>query len=340
MPNIWMHIQYGQQLAGEFSSRFPFLSSLEQYSKLYNLGCQGPDYLLYHSFLPWRQDIGALHLGDLMHSQHCGPVLLDFWKAARMLKGEEAAQTQLYFLGFLTHHLLDRNLHPYINWKAGYKYRDHQRFEIDLDMLFMKRLRGINIWQHPAWTLIDSGPQLAAPVHHILHTTAQNHYPEAMRGLSEEIWHSSYRDMVLAHRYLYDPKGWKKALTWGRTRRLFTRRLSSREQQLDYLNEQHAEWRHSAVHSEVRTESVPELWEQALAEGRIVLGALADWLDCTNAPDAQHKLEQFSLLLGNRSYDTGKECSLNLQNIYAEPIWTALEDGCSRKKRPVSRTLT
>lgn len=324
MPNIWMHIEYGQQLAGEFRSRLPFLAQLHQHKRLYNLGCQGPDILLYHSFLPWSKDAGALRLGDLMHSQHCGPVLIDFWEHAKALEGGDAVQAQLYFLGFLTHHLLDQNLHPYINWKAGYKERDHQRFEIDLDTLFMKRLRGINTWQNCAWTQIDTGPQLPAPVHHILHSAALKHYPEAMSSLPAEIWHRSYRDMVLAHRCLYDPRGWKKALTWGRTRRLFSRRLSAQEQQLDYLNELHSEWRHSALYSEIRTESVWELWEEALLEGRAVLEALAAWLECTDPAAAGSKLEQFIFVLGNRSYDTGKECSLNLRNQYAEPIWASL----------------
>lgn len=328
MPNIWMHIEFGQQLAGEFSSRFPCLQLLEQQQKLYNLGCQGPDFLLYHSFLPWRRDTGALHLGDQMHTQSCGPVLVDFWEAARRLEGTEAAQAQLYFLGFLTHHLLDRNLHPYINWKAGYKYRAHQRFEIDLDTLFMKQLRKLNTWQNPAWSLIDAGSRLPGPVHRILHTTALKHYPEAMERLPAEIWQSSYRDMVLAQKCLFDPKGWKKAITWGRTRRLFSRKLTAREERLDYLNEQHSRWRHPALYSEVRTESVWELWDEALAEGRAVLGALADWLDCTeDSAASSRKLGQFTLALGNRSYDTGKDCSMNLQNQYAEPIWTSIPSG-------------
>ncbi|WP_238654694.1 zinc dependent phospholipase C family protein [Paenibacillus piscarius] len=332
MPNIWMHLEYGQQLAEEFSGRFPFLTLLDQQQQLYNLGCQGPDFLLYHSFLPWSKDTGALRLGDLMHTENCGPVLIDFWKATLSLEGTEQEQARLYFLGFLTHHLLDRNLHPYINWKAGYKYRDHQRFEIDLDTLFMCRRRAFQTWKNPAWSRIDAGRRLPGVVHRILHSTALEYYPAAMDSLPVEIWQSAYRDMVLAQRCLYDPLGWKKAITWGRTRRMFSRKLTAREERLDYLNEQHAEWRHPALYSEVRTDSVWDLWEAALAEGRIVLGALADWLDCagTAAADrnaASRKLGAFAAVLGNRSYDTGKDCSLNLHNQYADPIWTSLPGG-------------
>ncbi|ULO05814.1 zinc dependent phospholipase C family protein [Paenibacillus sp. 19GGS1-52] len=321
MPNIWMHIEYGQQLADEFRDRLPFLAGLKNHGNLYRLGCQGPDFLLYHSFLPWRTDTGATRLGDHMHSRNCGPVLIEFWQRIRELAPADLPEAQLYFLGFLTHHLLDRNLHPYVNWKAGYKQRNHGRFEIALDTVFMKRAKQVNTWQMPAWKEIDVGSGLPYPIHTILHETALNWYPEIMTYLPAESWHEAYLDLVLAHKCLYDPRGWKKAIVWGQARSLFYQKLSPAEEQLDYLNEKHSQWRHSALYSEARTESVPELWEQALAEGRVVLQALADWLACTIPAEAARRLDAFKLVLGDRSYDTGKECSSNLLNLYAEPIW-------------------
>ncbi len=320
MPNIWMHLEYGQVLAEQFADQFPFLGGLKERPELYQLGCQGPDLLLYHSFLPWKKDTGALRLGDLMHSVHCGPVLLELWQKIRSLPPPDLAETQQYFLGFLTHHLLDRNLHPYINWKAGYKHRNHQRFEIVLDTVFMQRLKQIDTWRIAAWKKIHVGSRLPHTVHTLLHETAAAWYPET-KGLPDEIWQEAYLDMVLAHKCLYDPKGWKKSLLRGKARHHFYQPLSPRDEQLDYLNEKHAEWRHSALYSEVRTESVWELWEQALAEGRSVLQALADWLNSKVPAEAARALEQFKRVLGNRSYDTGKDCSSNLKNQFAEPIW-------------------
>lgn len=55
MPNIWMHLEYGQVLAEQFADQFPFLGGLKERPELYQLGCQGPDLLLYHSFLPWKK---------------------------------------------------------------------------------------------------------------------------------------------------------------------------------------------------------------------------------------------------------------------------------------------
>lgn len=322
MPNIWMHLEYGKQLAEEFRDEFSFLADLETRPELYQLGCQGPDFLLYHSFLPWKKENRALRLGDTMHTENCGPVLIGFWKRALALPSADRKEVQQYFMGFLTHHLLDRNLHPYINWKAGYKNRDHQRFEIVLDTVFMKRLKRIDTWRHAAWKKINVGSHLPFPIHTILHETAAEWYPES-KDLPEEMWHEAYLDMLFAHKCLYDPKGWKKSLLRGKARRLFSQQLSPGEEKLDYLNEQHAQWRHSALYSEVRTESVWDLWEEALAEGRSVLRALASWLNSTAPAEAVRALERFKDVLGDRSYDTGKECSSKLKNLYAEPIWEA-----------------
>ncbi|WP_310829255.1 zinc dependent phospholipase C family protein [Paenibacillus pedocola] len=322
MPNIWMHLEYGKQLAEEFKNEFPFLEDVETCPELYQLGCQGPDFLLYHSFLPWKKENRALRLGDLMHTENCGPVLIEFWKRAISLPSADLKNVQQYFLGFLTHHLLDRNLHPYINWKAGYKHRDHQRFEIVLDTVFMKRLKGIDTWRHSVWKKINVGSHLPLPIHTILHETAAVWYPDTKK-LPAEMWHEAYLDMLLAHKCLYDPRGWKKSLLWGKARRLFSQQLSPAEEKLDYLNEKHGQWRHSALYSEVRTESVWELWEEALAEGRTVLRALGSWLNSSVPADASRALEKFKEVLGDRSYDTGKDCSSKLKNLYAEPIWEA-----------------
>ncbi|MGG6311680.1 zinc dependent phospholipase C family protein [Paenibacillus macerans] len=322
MPAIWMHLEYGQRLAAEFQDRFPILNELHTNRNLYHVGCQGPDFLLFHGFLSWRKPSGAVKLGNLMHSRSCGPVLIDLWRRSLTLPESVRAQAQLFFLGFLTHHLLDRNLHPYINWKAGYKRLDHQRFEIALDAVFMRRLKQVDVSRAAGWKEIDLGPGLPRPIRQILHDTVLAHYPEAVR-LPFASWQEAYRDMRLAHRLLHDPSGWKKTLVAGPVRRLFYPSVpASRGMDMpDYLNEQRTEWRHSALYSEVRKDSVWELWEQALEDARRVLGALADWLNDKAPETSAPKLESFRQLLGDRSYDTGKDCGSNLVNLYAEPIW-------------------
>ncbi|BCG59599.1 zinc dependent phospholipase C family protein [Paenibacillus sp. URB8-2] len=320
MPNLWMHIEYGRRLKDDLKSYPPFRDSLSDYTLLYQLGCQGPDLLYYHGFLPWSKDVGASRLGDFMHSRSCGGVLMEFWDKVLLLPLQERRPAAAYFAGFMTHHLLDRTLHPYINWKSGYKHRDHQRFEIALDTVFIKWLNGRNTWTMPGWKEIHAGRSLPSDVVDILHATACAFYPE-MANFPRSCWQEAYRDMVLAQRLLFDPHGWKKKIVHGPNAGLFYRKLSAAEEKLDYLNERNTPWRHSALYSEVRTDSVPQLWEQALTEGRLVMTALSDWIQAESRIEAEVKREQFRVKLGDRSYDTGKECGSNLVNQYAEPIW-------------------
>lgn len=330
MPALWMHLEYGQRLAAEFRDRLPFLSELPAKRNLYHVGCQGPDVLLFHGFLSLRGPSPAVQLGNLLHSRSCGPVLVDVFARSLTHPMPGRSDALLYFLGFLTHHLLDRNLHPYINWNAGYKRLDHQRFEIALDAVFLQRIKQVDVSRLPGWKEIDLRAGLPLPIRRILHETSMVHYPE-MDGFPLASWQAAYRDMRLAFRLLFDPKGWKKSLAVGPVRGLFYPSVPSLTGTgtgfPDYLNERQAEWRHSALLSEVRTESVWELWEQALADGRRVLETLADWLNEENPEAFTRKREQFRQTLGDRSYDTGKECVSNLVNLYAEPIWSRRQTG-------------
>jgi hypothetical protein len=328
MPALWMHLEYGQRLAAEFRDRLSFLSEFPAKRNLYHAGCQGPDVLLFHRFWSWRVPSRAVRLGNLMHSRNCGPVLVDVFSQSLMLPEPDRSEALLYFLGFLTHHLLDRNLHPYINWNAGYKGMDHQRFELALDAAFLRKLKHEDVSRLPGWKEIDLNAGLPLRIRRILRDTSMLHYPE-LAGLSLDGWQAAYLDMRFAFRLMFDPKGWKKSLAAGSLRGLFYPSIPSLSTPdlPDYLNERHAEWRHSAVLSEVRTESVWELWEQALQDAGKVLDALAEWLNEEIPEASARKREQFRQTLGDRSYDTGKECVRNLVNRFAEPIWNRRETG-------------
>ncbi len=47
-------------------------------------------------------------------------------------------QVRAFVFGFITHHILDRNTHPYIHYRAGYEGNDHQKLEVFIDTLMME----------------------------------------------------------------------------------------------------------------------------------------------------------------------------------------------------------
>ena len=90
-----------------------------------------------------------------MHTKNCGPFLQDM---LRQVQGRGLYNPAVvYVLGFITHHILDRNMHPYVFYKSGFKKWDHQRFEIIMDTLIVKRKRGIQTWKTPVWKEIYVG---------------------------------------------------------------------------------------------------------------------------------------------------------------------------------------
>ncbi|MDZ7543944.1 hypothetical protein GNF83_22840, partial [Clostridium perfringens] len=62
MPNIWTHLLFGDE-----AMKAAGMSSWIEERKLRNLfylGCQGPDFLFYHNFLPWKKDKTMNRIGS------------------------------------------------------------------------------------------------------------------------------------------------------------------------------------------------------------------------------------------------------------------------------------
>jgi hypothetical protein len=260
-------------------------------------------------------------LGDKMHRENCGPVLIDFFAKVREIQDRaEQEQTMAYFLGFLTHHILDRNFHPYIHFKAGYRKWDHQRFEVIMDTLFMEKKKGLSTWKTPVWKELDAGSELPRQVVSILRQTAEAWYTEA-EDIPSGYWNAAYRDMIRAQKLFHDPSGWKRVLTGGQIEPMVYKKNNA---PLDYFNEAKAVWKHCAVEEETFTTSAWDLWEQSLEDGRNVLAALLGWLNSQGqeqSAEASQAKRNFIHVLENRSYDTGKDCDSGLESRFAESVF-------------------
>lgn len=316
MPNIWTHNLFGEQIARQQGSAEilddPALRAL------FRLGCQGPDFLFYHRFLPWQGKSKLNRLGSLMHQTHCGPVLVAMAEAARNGRAKPSDPLAVYVLGFLMHHVLDRNMHPFVFCKSGFRKWDHQRYEVILDTLVVRKFLGLETWRTPVWKEIDCGARLPDEVVLMLDRIAAKHYPEFRGQISAGEWNEAYRDMIRAQRLFHDPYGIKRALTFGRIEPLVYKR---RNADLDYLNESRAEWRHPAVPEETSRASFWDLWELALEDGRRVWSAAAAYMFAEPGAPAAAEREELRRVLGNRSYEHGKPCDLGLEIRHAEPVW-------------------
>ncbi|WP_173917033.1 zinc dependent phospholipase C family protein [Halobacillus sp. Marseille-Q1614] len=302
MPNIWTHILFAEDLCKKLD-RYDVLNTSSRY--LY-LGAQGPDPLFYYNFWPNLPDRGVPQLGTKMHTENCGAFLLQLIAAGKSLKN----QGQAYILGFVTHHILDRNTHPYVHYKSGYEGHNHQKLEVAIDTLMLEKHRHIEPWSEPVHTKIRLMKQERKLVSAWLSPLITKHYD--VEKLPNNYLAKSFRDITIAQSIFYDPYGWKK-----RTIGAYISPYSHQPiiDPVDYLNEKKSEWRHSAT-NEPQFASFQELYNGALKEAApLVEEILSYW-----SSPSDNEWEKIKCLVKNDSYDTGKPLSLQLKNVYSNPI--------------------
>lgn len=296
MPYAWTHILYGHTV----------IKKPIQQVKLFQFACQGPDFLFFHRFWFRRKLNPVVELGDRFHNQSCGPALLHMVDQAK-----KRPELREYVLGFVTHHLLDRTIHPYIHYRAGYEKYKHQKLEVILDTILLKEQKGIETWKTPLAPEIDVGKELPQPIMDLLFQTAKTFYPDMMKSIEAKHFHQAYRDQKRAFSLFYDPTGIKLMLTLGKIKPF---RHTPYFPQQDYLNLHRKKWHHPAIADEAHEESFWDLWEQAIQQGEEILPLIEEYWE---NGESRSILEQ---KIGNFSYDTGKDCALSLINQFADPI--------------------
>jgi len=304
MPNIWTHILFCEDVIDAVKKPYPF----SQYEPYMKLGAQGPDPFFYYNFWPWKKDDPVHKVGMTLHTKNCGDFLIDLIIQAK----NQCLEVQAFVTGFITHHILDRNTHPYIHYRAGYKGNDHQKLEIVIDTLMMEKLHKLKTWKTPVYKEVDVGNSLNPEVQRLLDDTINKHYPELNRRSSRYI-QKAYKDMMLALKILADPYGWKHIL--------LKRFISSYSHQpikddIDYLNLNRSTWHHPAT-NEPSNQSFMELYDKARIEAIEILTELQSYWQNDKNEHAEQRLKE---LIANISYDTGKPLELQLENKYSDPI--------------------
>jgi hypothetical protein len=221
-------------------------------------------------------------------------------------------------LGFLTHHILDRNMHPYVFFKSGFRKWDHQRFEIGLDTVVVRRKLGLETWKTPVWKQLDAGQRLPDSVTKLLVQVTGTHYPELTVSITEQDWQDAYRDMLRAQKLFHDPFGWKRLLTGGYIRKLVSERNVP---DFDILNEDRNVWHHPAVPEETYTESIWDMWDLALEDGRRAMQAAVSYITTIDEVARDQARKELVLAIGNISYETGKPCDSGLEIHYVRSVY-------------------
>ncbi len=279
------------------------------------LGCQGPD-IFYHN---QRTRPSGLVYGTRLHRSGWGKFCAELARQGLRLGWSQAHPGYSFLAGWSLHAFLDRELHPFVVWHAGWREsadpatqalaRAHAFFERILDVLFYETLTHENLF-HCTWMAeiaeVESFPEdfWVAMAQSLWRT-----YPGPY-GLDEipQRVRNAISDTVGFLRHT-DPRDEEAA----REAALSDRADAGQSQRLpriaffhpvilppaDYLNRNHAPWKHPVTGKE-RSESAEDLWQIATRQGQDALRGLENlW----QAPvdDREKLLSAWESLLGNGS---------------------------------------
>lgn len=280
----------------------------------FQFGCQGPDFLFYHHFLPWMSSTPLNRLGSQMHSVHCGPFLLSLFRSVRERPFSDPAVA--FTIGFLLHHILDRHLHPFVFSRSGFKKWHHQRFETAMDSVVLSRRAGIDTGRSPVAPEVDTGGRLPGGFTADFLQVAAMHYPVLAEQITPDQIDEAVAQMLSAQKLFFDPSGWKGKLLFKQLEPFSPpRRLPA----WDVLNDSRQPWIDPCDRTLTRTESAMDLWEQALEDGKKTAAAGIAWLQAESGDAVREFESQFAELLKDISYETGRPCG-SASIIYAESV--------------------
>lgn len=312
MPNIWAHIQFGRELLALQHNRH-FLDD-PSWKTAFQLGCQGPDFLFYHRFLPWQPQTALNLLGSQMHNVRCGPFLLSLLAQVRNRPLADPAAAFAY--GFLLHHILDRNLHPFVFSRSGFRKWHHQRFETAMDAVVMRRKAGIFTGAVPVAPEIDTAGKLPGQFTDEFYSVVRQHYPALAQQMTPALLDEAVADMIAAQRLFYDPRGWKNKLLFGQLTPFSPPR---RMPAWDVMNDARQRWVDPTDRTVFHTSSADELWDAALSDAQETADAALAWLQAGGGEDADRLRAAFAAKLGDLSYETGRPCG-EAQITYADSV--------------------
>jgi hypothetical protein len=328
MPALLTHYLYGNAML-KLLDDDQIKSSILNHRNAFNLGTQGPDIFFYYGAWPWAKSNGIKELGDRMHVEKTGVFILEALKYVIESDGTEKNVLTAYLCGYICHYILDCHTHPYIFYKSGFvrkgeaytaKYTCyHRMFETALDVLMLKRELSKRPPEFNTAAQIKISSHDTSAVGKMYSLVLKKVYE---KSIDPELVCRAIADMAGIAALLRDKTGIKKMLlskiekTLGRLP-MFSSMILPLEvrDSPDYLNTSHSIWHLPWDNSLDLTSSFTESFEAAAMESR---GIIESVLLCIAG---SINVESVISLIGNRSFTTGQDCSLDLEFKFFDCIY-------------------
>lgn len=274
------------------------------------IGAQGPDPFYYVI----KKGISASShmLADLMHDEKINDFLIALTDE---VKAQNDEILKAYLIGFITHFILDVNIHPYIYYFTGeyieselktHIYRGyHLRFERSVDISYIRhRYQKNPIDFHLRKRIV---PLKEVP----------NQILELHKNIALKVYEQKHADMKFDSGYhtmrmllkllIKDVTGLKKIILsiadmFSKTSPIFLKDYPyhKKDRSYDYLNLDHHPWHHP-ITNETYTFSVLDIYDQAYKEAAETIKEVLAYLD--------GKEVDLKSLFKNRSFNSGIDTS-------------------------------
>jgi hypothetical protein len=283
------------------------------------LGAQGPDPIYF--CLRYQKD--AMMLANDLHHKATNPFLIAL---THYIKDAKSPELKAFYIGFISHYVLDVVIHPYIYHFTGDYYQDREETYLYRG-LHLSFERGVDMdYIHYRYQM---EPEKFHKKHRILKL---NRTPEAiekmMQTLIETIHHHKkgglyykigHHTMHLILRYgIVDKTGLKRIILKGIDRLhpkspliLSSYPYRRRPYLYDYLNLSHHVWKHP-VTGETSKRSVLELYDEAYTKTQHMVDQLLSYIEGKIDLDLEKLFE-------NRSFNTGMDVSISHEMVHFNP---------------------
>lgn len=159
MPGSITHYLFAKDCLSSLNIN-SFENIIKNNMEMYILGCQGPNFFCYYSYLPFVSNKNLSILANKIHSENINDFIKnmifyskDMSCTRYIFNGREFSETTFaYLLGYLSHYALDSHTHPYIyslQFSLSKKYKRktsralHKSIETHIDKLLLKKLKNI-----------------------------------------------------------------------------------------------------------------------------------------------------------------------------------------------------
>ncbi|MBS3811143.1 MAG: zinc dependent phospholipase C family protein [Halanaerobiales bacterium] len=208
MPDLWSHIIAGDMVVNELKDRALCRVILDN-RKHFNMGSQGPDFFFYADFWPWIKKKKGPYMGRVIHEEKQAEFVISAFDILREKEGTlHYPQALAYFIGFVTHLVLDKKAHKIINAVTN-DDKEHKRFEMELDCLLVEKYYNTKSYKLNPTSYIKAGEKLDSLIIDIYYLNITKLYD---KNIELSIVNKSYQDMLKSLRILYSPFKIKAAL--------------------------------------------------------------------------------------------------------------------------------